>query len=83
MIINTKHIKLWNKKILFLGMLLVYSFVGNAQVKTSIDSTSIKIGEELMYTIETEVDSAAVVLFPRDKHFSQWRSLKVILLILF
>ena len=69
MIINTKHIKLWNKKILFLGMLLVYSFVGNAQVKTSIDSTSIKIGEELMYTIETEVDSAAVVLFPEGQTF--------------
>ena len=68
MIINTKHIKLWNKKILFLGMLLVYSFVVNAQVKTSIDSTSIKIGEELMYTIETEVDSAAV-LFPEGQTF--------------
>ena len=69
MIINTKHIKLWNKKILFLGMLLVYSFVGNAQVKTSIDTTSIKIGEELMYTIETEVDSAAVVLFSEGQTF--------------
>lgn len=69
MITNTKHIKLWNKKILSLGMLLVYSFFGNAQVKTSIDSTSIKIGEELIYTIETEVDSAAVVLFPEGQTF--------------
>ena len=33
-----------------------------------IDSTSIKIGEELMYTIETEVDSAAV-LFPEGQTF--------------
>ncbi len=69
MTINTKDIKLWNKKILFLGMLLVYSFIGNAQVKTSIDSTSIKIGEELLYAIETEVDSAAVVVFPEGQTF--------------
>ena len=58
---NARHIKLWNKKIVFLGMLLVYSFIGNAQVKTSIDSASIKIGEELLYTIEIETDSAALV----------------------
>ncbi|MGC6526357.1 MAG: hypothetical protein ACON30_08780 [Flavobacteriaceae bacterium] len=69
MTINTKHIKFWNKKILFLGMLIVYSFIGNAQVKTSIDSTSIKIGEELLYAIETEVDSVAVVVFPEGQTF--------------
>ena len=66
---NARHIKLWNKKIVFLGMLLVYSFIGNAQVKTSIDSTSIKIGEELLYTIEIETDSAALVLFPEGQTF--------------
>jgi hypothetical protein len=50
-------------------MLLFYSFIGNAQVKTSIDSTSIKIGEELLYTIETEVDNMALVLFPEGQTF--------------
>ena len=66
---NARHIKLWNQKIVFLGLLLFYSFIGNAQVKTSIDSTSIKIGEELLYTIETEVDNMALVLFPEGQTF--------------
>ncbi len=69
MTINTKHIKLWNKKIGVLGLILLFSFIGNAQIKTFIDSTSIKIGEELLYTIETEVDSAALVLFPEGQTF--------------
>ena len=41
----------------------------NAQVKTSIDSTSIKIGEQITYKIEVEVDTTALVVFPEGQTF--------------
>lgn len=66
--INTQHIKLFLKRFTFLiGVLL--SFIGHTQLKTSVDSTSIKIGEEVLYTIEAEIDSTAVVIFPEGQTF--------------
>lgn len=52
-----------------LVLLLLGAFVANAQLKTYVDSTSIKIGEELFYTIETETDSTTLVLFPEGQTF--------------
>jgi len=43
--------------------------LANAQLKTYVDSTSIKIGEELFYSIETEIDSTTLVLFPEGQTF--------------
>ena len=63
-----QHIKLWKKKMTFFGMLLI-SLIGHSQLKTSVDSTSIKIGEEVIYTIETEVDSTTLVLYPDGQTF--------------
>lgn len=40
-----------------------------AQVKSSIDTTLIRIGEEIQYTIEVEADSTALVLFPEGQSF--------------
>lgn len=40
-----------------------------AQVKTSIDSTSIKIGEQITYKIEVEVDTTSFVVFPEGQTF--------------
>ena len=49
--------------------LVLFSFSVNAQIKTSVDSTAIKIGEALSYALEVEVDSAAMVVFPKSPTF--------------
>ena len=41
----------------------------SAQVKASVDSTTIKIGEALLYSLEVEADSAAMVVFPESRAF--------------
>ncbi len=41
-----------------------------AQVKASIDSTSIKIGAQINYTIQVEIDSVNTVEFPSEKTFA-------------
>ena len=43
---------------------MAISFSGFAQVTSSIDSTSIKIGEELRYRIQVLADSTDLVVFP-------------------
>ncbi|MDT0606470.1 BatD family protein [Croceitalea rosinachiae] len=58
----------------WLGGWLLFSFVGLAQtqstVKANIDSTSIKIGEQIQYKITVETDSLNIVYFPEDQTFS-------------
>ena len=66
--LEKQHIKFRTKKYCFL-LLLLNAFVANAQLKTYVDSTSIKIGEELFYSIETEIDSTTLVLFPEGQTF--------------
>ncbi|SDB60156.1 hypothetical protein SAMN03097699_2470 [Flavobacteriaceae bacterium MAR_2010_188] len=41
-----------------------------AQVKATIDSTSIKIGEQITYKINVEADSTDMVIFPEGQSFS-------------
>jgi hypothetical protein len=55
-----------------LAVVLTLLFAANsfAQVSSSIDSTSIKIGEEIQYTIQVQVDSTDVVLFPEGPTFA-------------
>ena len=55
------------------GLLLAFfllSFTSFSQVNSTIDSTLIRIGEELKYTIEVEADSTDVVLFPEGPTFN-------------
>ena len=40
-----------------------------AQVKTQVDTTLIRIGEEIQYQIEVEADSTDLVLFPEGQSF--------------
>ena len=63
-----QYLRSWSKKQCFLVMVLL-AFVGNAQLKTAVDTTSIKIGEELLYSIEAEIDSTTVVVFPEGQTF--------------
>ena len=49
---------------LFLG-----AFQLQAQVRGYADTTQIRIGEQILYTIEVEADSTALVLFPEGPSF--------------
>lgn len=48
----------------------LFSLVFFGQVKSSIDSTKIKIGEQITYTIEVEADTTDLVVFPEGQTFS-------------
>ena len=54
-----------------LCLILAMSFVTSsyAQVTSSIDSTSIKIGEQITYKIEVESDTTDLVIFPEGQTF--------------
>ena len=41
----------------------------SAQVKTKIDTSSIKIGQEIKYSIEVETDTTDLVVFPEGQSF--------------
>lgn len=44
--------------------------VTNAQVNSSIDTTQIRVGEEIIYSIQVETDSTDLVLFPEGQSFN-------------
>lgn len=70
--IQTKFLKTTTNspKHIFVSLcLILFSFLSNAQVTSSIDSTSIKIGEELKYTIEVVADTTALVGFSEGQPF--------------
>jgi len=46
------------------------SFFSFSQVKTSIDSTSIKIGQQITFKVVVEADTTDVVVFPEGQTFS-------------
>jgi len=46
------------------------SLLSFSQVTSSIDSTKIKIGEEILYTINVQADSTDVVVFPEEQTFA-------------
>lgn len=62
------------KRIALLGALLFTGIVVNAQQKpvlnTSIDTTQIKIGEQILFTVTVETDSTSAVHFPEGQTFS-------------
>ena len=49
--------------------LIISGFCANSQIKTSVDSTSIKIGEELIISFKVELDGIKKVVFPDTKSF--------------
>jgi len=48
---------------------MLISIVGYAQVSSSIDSTAIKIGEELFYRIQVRTDTTSLVVFSEEQTF--------------
>ncbi len=52
---------------IFFGLFSLFSF---GQVKSTIDSTSIKIGEQITYHIQVETDTTSLVVFPEGQTFT-------------
>ncbi|WGF93519.1 DUF4381 domain-containing protein [Aequorivita marisscotiae] len=59
-----------NRYSLFSILFFLFSFFATAQVTSSVDSTKIKIGEEILYTINVQIDSTDVVVFPEEQTFA-------------
>ncbi|WP_299223091.1 BatD family protein [uncultured Psychroserpens sp.] len=60
-----------SKKVtLFTVFCVLFSIGLNAQVTSSIDSTKIKIGEQITYKIKVEADTTDLVVFPEGQTFS-------------
>ena len=57
------------KNIITALALIISGFCANAQIKTSVDSTSIRIGEELIISFKVELDGLKKVVFPEIKSF--------------
>lgn len=58
------------KAVLTLVLVLTSVAFSFAQVKATLDTANIKIGEEIKYTIQVEADTSAVVSFPEGQSFS-------------
>ncbi|MGY5849259.1 DUF4381 domain-containing protein [Salegentibacter sp. F14] len=57
--------------LLFFALLAsVFSYAQQTQVKAEIDSASMKIGEQIQYSIHVETDSINLVVFPEGDSFS-------------
>ncbi|MDO6759933.1 hypothetical protein Q4566_06945 [Tamlana sp. 2_MG-2023] len=58
------------QQLLFFGAFLLFALSLNAQVKSTVDSTSIKIGAQITYHIQVETDSTNLVVFPEGQTFA-------------
>ena len=66
----TAIIKSYKAAALLLFLLLSFqAFAQQPQINAEIDSTSIKIGEQIIFSIEVETDSADLVVFPEGQTF--------------
>ena len=51
----------------------------NSKVSSEIDTTSIKIGEQIQYKITVETDSTNIVHFPEGQTFSPLETVEALL----
>ena len=54
---------------IFILFFLFFSLITSAQVTSSVDTTQIRIGEEIRYTIYVEADTTDLVVFPEGQTF--------------
>lgn len=59
---------LWSS-VVFTMLFFLCSFFSFSQVAATIDSTSIKIGEQITYHIQVETDTTSLVVFPEGQTF--------------
>ncbi len=68
--IHTIFLPIKQRQFLVTVLFSFFSFVSFSQVTSSVDSTSIKIGEEIVYSIQVEADSTDLVVFPEGQTFT-------------
>lgn len=66
-IVNTNNIK--RNKVALSLFFVLYSLFSFSQVKTEVDTTKIRIGEQINYKIKVEADSSSLVVFPEGQTF--------------
>lgn len=62
--------KSFKRSLLLSSVFMLLSFLSFSQVTSTIDSTSIKIGEQITYHIQVEADTTDLVVFPEGQTFS-------------
>lgn len=68
---NSKTLSFKRRASSFFSILFfLFSLVCFGQVKSSIDSTKIKIGQQITYNIQVEADTTDLVVFPEGQTFS-------------
>jgi len=67
---SIQRIKRFVRNLLFSFAFFLLPFISSSQVTSSIDSISIKIGEQITYKIQVETDSTELVVFPEGQTFS-------------
>ncbi|XMO88080.1 hypothetical protein AAFN75_07250 [Algibacter sp. AS12] len=68
---NRKHTVIGLPSTVFFSIFFIlFSLISSGQVSSTIDSTSIKIGEQITYYVQVEADSTALVVFPEGQTFS-------------
>ena len=67
---STQRIKRVVRNLFFSFVIFLLPFISFSQVTSSIDSTTIKIGEQITYKIQVETDSTELVVFPEGQTFS-------------
>ncbi|WP_400075401.1 hypothetical protein [Winogradskyella sp. R77965] len=63
---KTSSFRLQASSIIFF---FLFSFQAFSQVKTEVDTTKIRIGEQINYKIKVEADSTSLVVFPEGQTF--------------
>ena len=70
------------RQVILFACLLTVSWItaqNSPVVKSEIDTTEIRIGEQIMYTITVETDSTSIVFFPEGQTFSPLETVEAFL----
>ena len=68
--LRSMNFKMKQTRLLALSLFFIlFSFFSFSQVSSTIDSTSIKIGEQITYYVQVEVDTTDLVVFPEGQTF--------------
>ena len=67
--IKESRLSTYGTKLVLSFVFVLLSWFSSAQVTSSIDSTSIKIGEQITYKIQVETDTTSLVVFPEGQSF--------------
>ena len=66
----TKAQKEFHKNLFLSSAFMLFTYFSFAQVTASIDSTAIKIGQQITYHILVETDTTSLVIFPKKQTFN-------------